>query len=402
MVETGNLDPLLYLVLLLPLFLVAFDGIHRLAFLLLVHFPGKRGPWQPDSDIPESKLLVLIAAHNEESGIGATLERIRDQVGPAHSTTIVVLADHCSDQTAAIANESGASVYVRTDGPEGKGPAFSWFVQEGQPLLVQTDIVAVLDADTLVDSEFCNRIRGAFRPGVDAVQGFVNPLCRDGFPMATLVSYSEILAQRIDDTARARLNWSVPLRGTGMAFRTEAYCQACKGLETQVDDIELSVRLAEAGLQVHFNPSVIVRDPKSNSLIGLARQRARWLRGQRQIWREQWTTIVRLLRAGPPSWSLIHALLLKPKTALGFIKAVLIGILALWPFHDSVHGVVLFAVLGTVLVDLGYYISGLAYVSPKGKYVAALAGSPLLMALWGISWIYSVTPAPGWLRARRQ
>jgi cellulose synthase/poly-beta-1,6-N-acetylglucosamine synthase-like glycosyltransferase len=396
----GPIDLVLYFVMLVPLFLVVFDGIHRLGFLVVVHWPRKPGEGKGNTHIPDLRLLMLISAHNEQSVIGESLKRIRDQVDADSSTRIVVIADHCSDQTASIASGGGASVYVRNEGLEGKAQALSWFVHGGQDLLCDTDIVAVLDADTLADADFCVRIRGAFDRDVDAVQGFVNPVYDDGFPLPALASYSEILAQRIDDTARSRLNWSVPLRGTGMAFRTGAFCRACEGLDTQVDDIELSLRLAKVGIQVHFCPEAAVHDAKSHSLMGLARQRARWLRGQRQIWRQQWATILKLLRSGPPSWSLIHALLLKPKTALILIKAALISILVFWPFYHSAHQVILLTVVGTLFVDCGYYLSGLQYVSYKRKYLAALIGSPLLIALWGLSWTYSLLPSPGWIRAR--
>jgi cellulose synthase/poly-beta-1,6-N-acetylglucosamine synthase-like glycosyltransferase len=312
-----------------------------------------------------------------------------------------VLADHCSDQTASFAAGLGARVCVRSEGYAGKAQALSWFVRQAQDVLTGMDIVTVLDADTLVGAEFCKGTRKAFGPGVEAVQSFVNPVSRDGFPLTTLVSYSEILSERIDDAARTRLRWSVPLRGTGMAFTTGTFARICERLGTQVDDIELSVRLAELGIPVHFDAQTIVNDPKSDHIMGLARQRGRWLRGQRQIWSGKQRQILKLLGSGLPNWSLIQAMLIKPKTALVIIKVALLGIFWAWPFgHTMVHEVAWMATLGGLSVDAVYYLSGLRFVEHAGRYLVSLLISPLLLVLWVISWGLSMSSGKGWLRAR--
>jgi hypothetical protein len=111
-------------------------------------------------------------------------------------------------------------------------------------------------------------------------------------------------------------------------------------------------------------------------------------------------TILKLAGSGPPSWSLFHALLLKPKTALILIKAALITILLLWPLHGPVRQVALLAAASALLVDVAYYLLGLEYVSEKRKYFTALLGAPLFVALWAVSWIVSFLPTRRWLRAR--
>ncbi len=391
---------ILYVILLLPVLLVVFDSLVRLLFLVVAHAAGgSSAPRQ--SGQRQLRLLVLILAHDEQRTIERTLNLVKAQTDEDERSSIAVLADHCSDQTAALAAGLGTRVYVRSEGCAGKAQALSWFVREGGDALSATDIVTVLDADTLVEAEFCKGIRKAFGPGVEAVQSFVNPVSGDGFPFTTLVSYSELLSERIDDAARARLHWSVPLRGTGMAFRTGTFARVCEELGTQVDDIELSVRLAELGIRVHFAAEAIVNDPKSDQMMGLARQRGRWLRGQRQIWNVKQRQILKLLEAGLPNWSLIQGMLMKPKTAMVIIKVALAGIFWAWPFGETViRTVLLGATLGSLLVDAAYYISGLRFVEHAGRYLVSLLISPMLLVLWVISWGLSMAPGKGWLRAR--
>ena len=391
----------MYLLLILPLFLVVFDSFYRLLFLIIAQLPVRENPRNNDENT-SLRLLLLIVARNEQSVIRQTLLQIQPQIDADSSVTVAVLADHCSDQTAQIAAETGAKVYVRSVGSPGKGQALSWFVNAGKDILANADLITVLDADTLIDTEFCHNICLAFEPGVEVVQGFVNPVSKDGFPLTTLAAFSEILSQKIDDTARSRLHWSVPLRGRGMTFRSRLFCQVCQGLGTQVDDIELSVRLAELNVPVHFSSDVKIFDPNSDVFLGLAKQRGRWLKGQRQIWRNKQRNILKLLRSGLPNWSLVQALLIKPKTALAFIKIMLLSILLMRLVDNSSHPWILALVLGCILIDLAYYISGLKYVANTSKYSIALVSSPLLLILWIVSWGFSILPRQGWLRAREE
>ncbi len=387
---------LLYLILLFPIVLIVLDSCFRLAFLLIALLSHPRTePMGPPA--PDRSLLMLVVAHDEEKAIEQTLKAIGDQAD--NITHLVVLADHCSDRTSSIAACTGASVYARSEGLAGKAEALAWFSREARDLLMATDLIAVLDADSLIMSDFCEKLRTAFQPGVEAVQSFVKPVSGNGFPLTALVSFSELLSEKIDDAARSKLGWSVPLRGTGMAFRSQVFLQACARLQTQVDDIELSVRLAELGIPVRFDPRVIVSDPKSDKLLGLARQRGRWLKGQRQVWRTEGCSILRLLKSGLPNWSLIQALLLKPKTALGAIRIGLVAMLWAWPFPPTLlHGVLFWVVAGSLMVDVIYSICGLGFTGNAGKYLLSLLTSPALLLLWGLSWAYSLLPTREWLR----
>lgn len=381
--------------------LVFFDSFYRLLFLVVAHLPNREKVEEISQDAC-LKMLALVVARNEQSVIGETLLHLKNQTNADSTVKIVVLADHCSDKTSKIAMEMGIKVYLREEGNPGKAESLSWFAEKEAGLLSLIDIVAILDADTLVDPEFCTELRKAFQPGVQVVQGFVNPISKDGFPLTTLVSFSEIIAQRIDDEARSRLHWSVPLRGTGMAFRTDILCQVCQGLGTQVDDIELSVRLTERNIPVHSSPKAKILDPKADDAIGLAKQRGRWLKGQRQIWNTKSPSILKLLRAGPSDWSLIHAMLLKPKTALLTIKVLLLIVLLFWPLRGA-FGQVLFAVVWvSILIDFGYYLIGIFHTNSPLKYLVSFLGIPLFVILWIISWGFSLWPTREWLRVREE
>ena len=72
--------------------------------------------------------VVIVPAHNEELTLAPTLQDIRPQLGALGR--LVVVADNCSDDTAAVAERAGAEVVSRNDPDKrGKGYALDAAVQ---------------------------------------------------------------------------------------------------------------------------------------------------------------------------------------------------------------------------------------------------------------------------------
>jgi len=368
--------------------------------LIVSWMPHPKNLTPPIDITSNSRILYLFVANNEQRVIGESIKRIPQVAGLAPGDSIIVIADHCSDQTVDMAVKAGATVYERTDGKPGKSEVLSWFTNTISKQ-IEADIVVVLDADTLVGENFSTKIKSAFEREVDVVQVFVHPIPSSNSPLSLLASYSELLSQKIDDEARSRLGWSVPLRGTGMAFRKRIFDEICRGINTQVDDIELSLLLMEMGITVHYCSKAEILDPKTNNILGLARQRGRWLKGQRHIWNAQMQNFVKSVRLGLPNWSLVQSLILKPKTALAVVKILLAGILVIVPYGGG-HRIVFFLIWGSILVDLLYYLAGLKYVPNPLTTLLAMFSAPLFLVLWIISWGFSIMPSQGWLRAREE
>src|SRR5438477_4685586 len=69
-----------------------------------------RRPNDSIPDVPQVRFTVVIPAHDEEPGIAATLRSCRDLDYPADLFRVVVIADNCTDGTAAVARRQGADV----------------------------------------------------------------------------------------------------------------------------------------------------------------------------------------------------------------------------------------------------------------------------------------------------
>src|SRR5690606_9575507 len=97
----------------------------------------------------DPRVAVVIPAHNEELLIALTVSAVREKIAPA--SRVLVVADHCSDETAEKARLAGAEVIERCDLTRvGKGFALAHardHLSSDPP-----DAVFILDADCQIVS----------------------------------------------------------------------------------------------------------------------------------------------------------------------------------------------------------------------------------------------------------
>ena len=342
-------------------------------------------------------IIVVIPAHDEAHSLGGALSALRAAAPPPDS--FIVIADHCSDSTAQIAREYGATVWERIEGSGGKGEALKWLFASDLVDLKDDPglIIVIIDADTTVKSNFFAEVQSAFESGARAAQSFVQPIGLNS-TAAMLAAYSEVLSQVADDSLRARLGWPAPLRGTGMALRANLLGELLPHVHTRTEDIELSLLLAERGVRTAFLPEAVVYDPKPPDSGRVSRQRARWLLGQAQVWRDYWPLIARLVMRGSAVWWLLSALLLKPKTAWVALKAAA-ATLGLIPGLPQWLRITLAVPL---VFEVAYYVLGLGFVPrvDRARYARALLCAPLYLWVWTQSVLVAARTRSGWLSVR--
>jgi cellulose synthase/poly-beta-1,6-N-acetylglucosamine synthase-like glycosyltransferase len=222
-------------------------------------------------------VAVLVPAHDEAGGIVATLVSIRRQLRP--SDRLLVVADNCSDETAALARAAGAVVTERNDpGRRGKGYALDHGLRElaARPPVV----VVVVDADCDVGEgcidQLARRCAATRRP----VQAMDLMLAPPG--AGAKLRYAEF-AWRVKNLVRplgsARLGWPCQLMGTGMALRwpdAQRLGLAHAGL---AEDMQMGIELALGGRPPLFEPAVRVTSRFPSSDTAAQGQRLRWEQG---------------------------------------------------------------------------------------------------------------------------
>src|SRR4051794_2465577 len=196
--------------------LIGLPGLAAAAHLGLLgaaslRYRERRGPAR------RTRFLVLVPAHNEERVIARCLEAIAADRRP--DDRVLVVADRCDDETAAVARSFGADVLERgADDEPGRAAARQAGLEHARGL--EWDAVLMLDADSVIEPGFfaaCERVLATGAPAVQA-----RSESSHGRSLATEASLAAFTLQGITiPRGRDSLGVSVRLRGTGMAIRRD-------------------------------------------------------------------------------------------------------------------------------------------------------------------------------------
>lgn len=242
------------------------------ALTALGRFPRRRQTPRL-APLPPS-FVVLVPAHDEEAAIAAALRSVAEQDYPRDRVRVVVVADNCSDTTAAVAAGQGVRVVTRTDETHrGKGYA----VAAGLEVLHDDafDAVLILDADCTLNPAALRKLAATLATGADVVQASLRSRNADAGPGGFVAA----VGSAVDAAAAAgrdRLGLGGRLRGTGMAFRRSALGRVRWATASPVEDAEYDHQLRRAGVRVRYCPGAEVTASAPPRLADLCHQRRRW------------------------------------------------------------------------------------------------------------------------------
>lgn len=227
---------------------------------------------------PTTRFAITIPAHNEESVIASTVERLRALDYPHELFEIHIAADHCSDQTAAYARKAGAIVHERNEGPRtGKGAVLAWlFERVLQDLTI--DAVAIFDADTQVDSAFLRVMDAHITAGDQVIQGQHRISNPDQGWFSSLTWAMFIVDNRFQNLGRTNLGWSAKHMGDSICFRSGVLRKLGWG-EGLTEDYQLRQRLLLSEIKIAYEPEAIGYGEAPTRWTQARAQRARWLKG---------------------------------------------------------------------------------------------------------------------------
>ncbi len=245
----------------------------------------------PNSGQP-TRMAILMPAHDEALGIAPVLESLLPQV--MQDDRLIVVADNCSDNTAEIARQCGATVIERTD-PErrGKGYALDYGIQ----YLAQDppDILVLVDADCEMPPFSIDRLVALVEKTQRPVQAIylmeqpAQPSAKDA-----VSSLAFLVKNLVRPLGLANLGMPCLLTGTGMAFPWSVIQSISLASGNLVEDMQLGIDLAIAGHPPQLCSTVTVYGRLPQQTQAAKSQRTRWEHGHLQT---QLTQIPRLFTA---------------------------------------------------------------------------------------------------------
>jgi cellulose synthase/poly-beta-1,6-N-acetylglucosamine synthase-like glycosyltransferase len=222
-------------------------------------------------------VAVLVPAHQEEAGIGETVTALRAQLGPADR--LLVVADNCSDETAALARSAGAEVVERRDPDRrGKGYALDFGVRhlEASP----PEIVLIVDADCTLAAGAIDRLAVEAVASRRPVQGcYLMAVPPGGGIGMQVAEFAFLVKNRVRPAGLHRLGLPCHLTGTGMAFPWAVLRDADLAHGSLVEDMKLGLDLAMKGTAPRYCESARIHSYFPYSQTGAATQRRRWEEG---------------------------------------------------------------------------------------------------------------------------
>lgn len=283
------------------------------------------------------RLAILVPAHNEAAGIRGTLDNLLSIAQADGNTEVVVVADNCSDATAAIARTAGARVLERCD-PIRRGKGYA--LDHAFTALAQEDHVGyiVIDADSIALPGLLAGLRRHFAGGALALQARYTVLNGDAAPRTRLAAIALAAFNVLRPRGRDRLGLSAGILGNGFALRRDVLQRVPYTASSVVEDLEYHLRLVAADIRVAFADDCEVRGEMPTGEQGNRAQRARWEGGRLRMLAEHGPALAGAVRRG--RWRFLEPLadLLLPPLAY-HVMLLLAALALLVPLASPLAGV---------------------------------------------------------------
>lgn len=274
----NGIHNIIYIVSAIAQILVCIFGIHY--FVISIWGWIKRKEESAQSFAPKTKFALIVAAHNEEKVVSQIIHSLKNLNYPKELYDIFVVADNCTDNTAAISRQEGVFVYERFNKVKrGKGYALEWIFDIIFKLDKKYDSVAIFDADNVASPNFLMEMNKQYCKGYKVVQGYIDT--KNPYDSWITCSYAITYwtMNRLFQLSRYYLGMTSALAGTGFCIEIDTIKKLGWGATCLTEDLEFTMKLALNNIKVAWCHDAIVYDEKPLTLKQSWNQRKRWMQG---------------------------------------------------------------------------------------------------------------------------
>ena len=235
-----------------------------------------------------NRYAALICARNEENVIADLIKSLKQQTYEQRNLHIFVMADNCTDRTAAIAEAAGAKVYERSNRTYiGKGYALEKLLKDiSLDYPEGFDGYFVFDADNVLREDFIEQMDRVFSEGHDIVTSYRNSKNYGDNWISAGYALWFLRESRYLNHARYLLGTSCAVSGTGFLFSRKVLEETGGWpFHMLTEDIEFSINQIIRGRKIAFCKDAELFDEQPVTFAQSWRQRMCWARGYLQVFK---------------------------------------------------------------------------------------------------------------------
>lgn len=269
-------------------------GVHIFLFIIEISFFGyffyvafynlvlsAAGHFVKDRSLSMSteykKIAIILPCYKEDNIILDTVECALKAEYPVDLFKVIVVADSFhSDTLRSLAKYPIEIVEIELD-QSTKVKA----INEGlRGIRFEAEILVVLDADNVMESQFLWKVNSLFHEGYKIVQGrrMIKNKLND---LTYLDDISEQISNHINRKGSCSLRGSSSIAGSGFAVDYKLGCQIFAGLDSVGGfDKEFELELIKRGFKTKYIENLKIYDEKVKSNVDFENQRIRWIASQ--------------------------------------------------------------------------------------------------------------------------
>lgn len=318
------------------------------------------------------RFAVLVAARNEQTVIADLIHSIKVQNYPAELIDVFVIADNCTDDTAEVARDAGAHVFVRHDTQQvGKGYALDWGLKAIWEQYADRDYEAyfVFDADNVLDVNYFREMNATFDSGAQASTSYRNSKNFSSNWISAGYGVWFLREAKFLNQARLTLNTSCAVSGTGFFIAADILKKA-GGWKWHLltEDIEFSASSIIDGVRISYCPWAVLYDEQPITFRDSWNQRFRWARGFYQVFAHYAAGLVKGAFVNPKGYRFACYDML-----MTIAPGMLLSIIS-----------ILFNAIIIVLAATGVMSAGVAIASSVTSIVFCLCNYVVFMFVFGV------------------